>query len=101
MGNIVAGGLIASKVSTQFIQPFIGSGTTTTTTTTPTPTTTTTTTTTTTVAPGFIITIFETQATIFARTGDAAGVIAYGTDTLDYYVADGNDNWSITENVYF
>jgi hypothetical protein len=59
--------------------------------------TTTTTTTTTTVAPGFIITIHEPLATILARTGDAVGVIAFGTDTLDLYVYDGT-NWQIYEN---
>ena len=88
---------------TQFIQQFIGPEptTTSTTTTTAAPTTTSTTSTTTTVLTGFRITILENQATIFSRTGDAAGVIAYGIDTLDYYVADGNDNWAITPNVYF
>jgi hypothetical protein len=60
-------------------------------------TTSTTTTTTTTVAPGFIITIHEPLATILARTGDAVGVIAFGTDTLDLYVYDGT-NWQIYEN---
>jgi len=38
---------------------------------------------------GFNIEIRELEATIFARTGDATGVIAYGTDTQDLYVYDG------------
>ena len=41
-------------------------------------------------AAGFQIDVRETEATIRARTGDAVGVIAYGTDTYDLYVYDGS-----------
>ena len=46
---------------------------------------------------GFNITVRDTQATIIARTGDAVGVIAYGTDTYDLYVYDGT-SWQRYEN---
>jgi hypothetical protein len=48
-------------------------------------------------ATGFNIDVFEIEATILARTGDAIGVIAFGTDTLDLYVYDGMA-WQIYEN---
>ena len=41
---------------------------------------------------GFNIDVRATKTTILARTGDAVGVIAYGTDTYDLYVYDGT-NW--------
>lgn len=46
---------------------------------------------------GFNITVRDTHATIIARTGDAVGVIAYGTDTYDLYVYDGSA-WQTYEN---
>jgi len=45
-------------------------------------------------ASGFNIDIRDTEATIFARTGDATGTIAFGTDTYDLYVYDGSA-WQI------
>jgi hypothetical protein len=49
------------------------------------------------VASGFNIDVRETHATILGRSGDATGVIAYGTDTFDLYVYDGT-NWQIYNN---
>ena len=46
---------------------------------------------------GFNIDVRATKATILARSGDATGVIAYGTDTYDLYVYDGT-NWQTYEN---
>jgi hypothetical protein len=46
---------------------------------------------------GFNIDVRATKATILARSGDAVGVIAYGTDTYDLYVYDGT-NWQTYEN---
>lgn len=46
---------------------------------------------------GFNIDVRDTQANILTRTGDATGVIAYGTDTEDLYVYDGT-NWQIYIN---
>ena len=46
---------------------------------------------------GFNIDVRDTQANILARTGDATGVIAYGTDTEDLYVYDGT-NWQTYNN---
>jgi hypothetical protein len=46
---------------------------------------------------GFNIDVRDTQANILVRTGDATGVIAYGTDTEDLYVYDGT-NWQIYNN---
>lgn len=46
---------------------------------------------------GFNIDVRDTEANILARTGDATGVIAYGTDTEDLYVYDGT-NWQIYNN---
>lgn len=43
---------------------------------------------------GFIIELRDTHANIIARTGDAVGTIAFGTDTHDLYVYDGT-NWQI------
>ena len=40
----------------------------------------------------FIVGVVDAQANILARTGDPAGTIAYGTDTENYYVFDG-DVW--------
>lgn len=37
-------------------------------------------------ASGFNISIRDTHANITSRTGDAAGTIAFGTDTYDLYV---------------
>ena len=48
-------------------------------------------------AAGFNIDVRETHATILARSGDATGVIAYGTDTYDLYVYDGA-NWQTYQN---
>ena len=45
----------------------------------------------------FNIDVRETEATILARTGDAVGAIAYGTDTYDLYVYDGSA-WQTYEN---
>ena len=50
------------------------------------------------VSLGFTITILDTEANILARSGDALGTIAFGTDTFSFYVSDGNDNWAIFEN---
>jgi hypothetical protein len=50
-----------------------------------------------TLADGFNIDVRLTQADIYARSGDAVGVIAYGTDTYDLYVFDGSQ-WQIYEN---
>lgn len=50
---------------------------------------------------GFKVEIFDTESNILARTGDPVGTIAFGTDTNDYYISDGNNNWSITLNVNF
>lgn len=49
----------------------------------------------------FQITILDTESNILSRTGDPVGTIAFGTDTHDYYISDGNNNWSITLNVLF
>tara|TARA_R110000824_G_scaffold72634_1_gene185302 strand:+ start:226 stop:453 length:228 start_codon:yes stop_codon:yes gene_type:complete len=49
------------------------------------------------VASGFNIDVRATKATILARSGDATGVIAYGTDTYDLYVYDGT-NWQTYKN---
>jgi hypothetical protein len=49
------------------------------------------------VASGFNIDVRDTEANILARTGDATGVIAYGTDTEDLYVYDGT-NWQTYNN---
>jgi len=46
---------------------------------------------------GFNIDIRDTQANILARSGDATGVIAFGTDTFDLYVFDGT-RWQIYNN---
>ena len=46
---------------------------------------------------GFIIDVRDTQANILARSGDATGVIAFGTDTSDLYVYDGT-NWQLYLN---
>jgi hypothetical protein len=46
---------------------------------------------------GFNIDVRDTHANILARSGDATGVIAFGTDTLDLYVFDGT-NWQLYEN---
>jgi hypothetical protein len=48
-------------------------------------------------ASGFNIDVRDTEANILARTGDATGVIAYGTDTEDLYVYDGT-NWQTYNN---
>ena len=50
-----------------------------------------------TLADSFNIDIQEIEATILVRTGDAVGVIAYGTDTSELYVYDGT-NWQIYSN---
>jgi len=47
--------------------------------------------------PGFNIDLRLPEATILARSGDATGVIAYGTDTYDLYVFDGT-GWQIYKN---
>jgi len=49
------------------------------------------------VSGGFNIDVRETKATILARSGDAVGVIAYGTDTYDLYVYDGT-SWQTYQN---
>jgi len=49
------------------------------------------------IAAGFNIDVRDTHANILARTGDAAGVIAYGTDTEDIYVYDGT-SWQFYQN---
>jgi len=49
----------------------------------------------------FQITILNTESNILSRAGDPVGTIAFGTDTHDYYISDGNNNWSITLNVLF
>ncbi len=46
---------------------------------------------------GFNIDVRDTHANILARTGDATGVIAYGTDTQDLYVYDGA-SWQFYQN---
>ena len=46
-------------------------------------------------ATGFNIDTQDTEANILARTGDAAGFIAFATDTFNYLVSDGKDNWAI------
>jgi hypothetical protein len=46
---------------------------------------------------GFNIDIRDTQANIYARSGDATGVIAFGTDTYDLYVF-GGSQWQIYLN---
>jgi len=51
-------------------------------------------------AGGFNIDIQLTQAAILLRAGDDAGTIAFATDTFNYLVCDGNDNWAITLDVY-
>tara|TARA_A100001015_G_scaffold173957_1_gene193408 strand:- start:348 stop:551 length:204 start_codon:yes stop_codon:yes gene_type:complete len=48
-------------------------------------------------ASGFTITIRDTESNIFARSGDAVGTIAFGTDTNDLYIFDGT-NFQIYEN---
>jgi len=48
-------------------------------------------------ATGFNIDVRDTHANILARTGDATGVIAYGTDTEDIYVYDGTF-WQFYQN---
>jgi hypothetical protein len=48
-------------------------------------------------AGGFNIDVRDTEANIFARTGDATGVIAFGTDTNDLYVYNGI-TWQIYNN---
>jgi len=45
---------------------------------------------------GFTISIRDTESNIFARTGDAVGTIAFGTDTENLYVFDGT-NFQIYE----
>lgn len=49
------------------------------------------------VSGGFNIDIRDTHSNILARSGDAVGVIAFGTDTYDLYVYDGT-GWQIYEN---
>lgn len=49
------------------------------------------------IATGFNIDVRDTHANILARTGDATGVIAYGTDTEDIYVYDGT-SWQFYQN---
>ena len=49
------------------------------------------------VSGGFNIDVRATKATILARSGDAVGVIAYGTDTYDLYVYDGTV-WQTYQN---
>lgn len=46
---------------------------------------------------GFNIDIRAPHLDILSRTGDAVGVIAYGTDTEDIYVFDGT-HWQTYEN---
>lgn len=46
---------------------------------------------------GFNIDVRDTQANIYARSGDAIGVIAFATDTYDIYVFDGSQ-WQIYIN---
>ena len=46
---------------------------------------------------GFNIDVRDTKANILARSGDATGVIAFGTDTNNIYVFDGT-NWQTYEN---
>lgn len=45
----------------------------------------------------FNIDVQDTLANILARSGDAVGVIAFGTDTFDIYVFDGT-TWQTYEN---
>ena len=42
------------------------------------------------VATGFNIDVRDTHANIIARSGDATGTIAFGTDTNDLYVYQGS-----------
>ena len=49
----------------------------------------------------FRVTIFDTESNILARTGWRCWDYTFGTDTNDYYISDGNNNWSITLNVNF
>lgn len=49
------------------------------------------------VSGGFNIDVRDTKANILARSGDATGVIAYGTDTYDLYVYDGTV-WQTYQN---
>ena len=49
------------------------------------------------VAGGFNISIRDIEANILARTGDAVGTIAFGTDTTDFYVYNGA-SWEIYFN---
>ena len=46
---------------------------------------------------GFNIDLRDTHSNIIARSGDATGVIAYGTDTQDLYVYDGA-SWQFYQN---
>jgi hypothetical protein len=46
---------------------------------------------------GFNIDVRQLAAGILVRTGDAKGVIAFGTDTKDLYVFDGT-TWQIYNN---
>jgi hypothetical protein len=52
-------------------------------------------------ATGFNIDTQDTEANILARTGDEAGLIAFATDTFNYLVTDGKNNWAITPNGEF
>tara|TARA_Y100000310_G_scaffold46230_1_gene42950 strand:- start:3 stop:230 length:228 start_codon:yes stop_codon:yes gene_type:complete len=49
------------------------------------------------VAGGFNIDVRDTKLNILARSGDATGVIAFGTDTNNLYVFDGTA-WQIYYN---
>jgi hypothetical protein len=49
---------------------------------------------------GFNIDVRDTHSNILARSGDAVGVIAFGTDTHDLYVYDGA-NWQQYINAHF
>ena len=49
------------------------------------------------VATGFNISLRDTQSNIIARSGDATGTIAFGTDTDDLYIYDGS-HWQIYFN---
>ena len=46
---------------------------------------------------GFNISLRDTHSNIIARTGDATGTVAFGTDTDDLYVYDGS-HWQIYFN---
>ena len=50
--------------------------------------------------PNLRISIQDTEANILARTGDAAGTMAFGTDTNNLYIAntEGFDSWSSIED---